>query len=181
MPDSDAWLIPGDRREAALARIHAAGIDVLRERGPKKFSLEEVARRAGCSRATVYRFVGSKRSLVDTLVALAAADVIAKVRKRTRGMQGRELVVESILAGVQAIRGDRTLGEFVKSPPAFDDNYFTHSDMLSGFASSLMDLGEEHKLGAEWIIRVVLSLITWPMDDPATERELVERYVGGAF
>lgn len=181
MPDSNAWLIPGDRREVALARIHAAGMDVLRERGPAKFSLEEVARRAGCSRATIYRFVGSKRALVDTLVALAAADVIAKVRKRTRGMRGRELVVESILAGVQAIRGDRTLGEFVKSPAAFDDRYFTHSDMLNGFASSLMELGDEHDLGAEWSIRVVLSLITWPMDDPATERELVERYVGVAF
>ncbi|WP_432807599.1 TetR/AcrR family transcriptional regulator [Nocardioides kribbensis] len=71
MPDSDAWLIPGSRREAALERIYAAGSDVLRERGPKKFSLEEVARRAGCSRATVYRFVGNKRSLVDTLVGLA--------------------------------------------------------------------------------------------------------------
>lgn len=181
MPDSDAWLIPGDRRETALAQIHAAGIDVLRERGPKRFSLEEVARRAGCSRATVYRFVGNKRALVDTLVALAAAEVTATVRKRTQGMSGRELVVESILAGVQAIRSDRTLGEFVKSPPTFDDNYFTHSGMVNGFARTLMDLGEEHDLGAEWTIRVVLSLITWPMGDPATERELVERYVGVAF
>lgn len=88
MPDSDAWLIPGSRREAALERIYAAGSDVLRERGPKKFSLEEVARRAGCSRATVYRFVGNKRSLVDTLVGLAATTVVEQVRTQTRGMQG---------------------------------------------------------------------------------------------
>jgi len=181
MPDSNAWLVPGDRREVALARIHSAGIEVLRERGPKKFSLEEVARRAGCSRATVYRFVGSRRAIVDTLVAMAAADVIASVRKRTEGMTGRELVVESILAGVQAIRSDRTLGEFVKSPPTFDDNYFMHSGMVSGFATTLMDLGEEHDLGAEWCIRVVLSLITWPVNDPALEREMVERYVGVGF
>ena len=170
MPDSDAWLIPGSRREAALERIYAAGSDVLRERGPKTFSLEEVARRAGCSRATVYRFVGNKRSLVDTLVGLAATTVVEQVRTQTRGMQGKQLVIESILAGVQAIRSDRTLAEFVKSPPAFDDTYFT-----------LMDLGEEHDLGAEWLIRVVLSMITWPVDDPTTERELIERYVGAAF
>lgn len=29
--------------------------------------------------------------------------------------------------------------------------------------------------------RVVISLITWPMDDPSTLRDLVERYVGVAF
>jgi hypothetical protein len=44
-----------------------------------------------------------------------------------------------------------------------------------------MDLGEEHDLGAEWLTRVVLSMITWPVDDPTTERELIERYVGAAF
>lgn len=181
MPDSDAWLIPGSRREAALERIYAAGSDVLRERGPKTFSLEEVARRAGCSRATVYRFVGNKRSLVDTLVGLAATTVVEQVRTQTRGMQGKQLVIESILAGVQAIRSDRTLAEFVRSPPAFDDTYFTHSEMLNRLAASLMDLGEEHDLGAEWLIRVVLSMITWPVDDPTAERELIERYVGAAF
>lgn len=181
MPDPDAWLIAGDRRSAALERIHAAGGDVLRERGPRSFSLDEVARRAGCSRATVYRFVGNKRSLIDTLVALAAVDVVDQVRSQTRGLHGRQLVVESISVGVRAIRSDRTLAEFVKSPPAFDDTYFTHSDMLKRLAASLLDLGEQHALGAEWIIRVVLSLITWPMDDPRTEREMIERYVGAAF
>jgi AcrR family transcriptional regulator len=160
---------------------HSWQCDVLRERGPKTFSLEEVARRAGCSRATVYRFVGNKRSLVDTLVGLAATTVVEQVRTQTRGMQGKQLVIESILAGVQAIRSDRTLAEFVKSPPAFDDTYFTHSEMLNRLAASLMDLGEEHDLGAEWLIRVVLSMITWPVDDPTTERELIERYVGAAF
>jgi len=76
MPDSDAWLIPGSRREAALERIYAAGSDVLRERGPKKFSLEEVARRAGCSRATV----GPYPRILDTVVDYAAVGSVAARR-----------------------------------------------------------------------------------------------------
>ncbi|MFD6161798.1 hypothetical protein ACFWF7_35485 [Nocardia sp. NPDC060256] len=33
----------------------------------------------------------------------------------------------------------------------------------------------------QWIVRVVLSLLFWPVPDPATERALVERFVEPNF
>lgn len=139
-------------REIALARIHAAGIDVLRERGPKRFSLEEVARKAGCSRATRYRFVGNKRALVDTLASLAATEVNTTVRERTQGMSGRELVVESI--------DRRGSSDPQRSHPGRVRQISAHLRRQlhqalghgQRFARTLMDLGEEHDLHAQWTI-----------------------------
>ena len=41
-------------------------------------------------------------------------------------------------------------------------------------------LGEQNPdpLAAQWLIRVFLALWCWPLKDPASERAIVERFLG---
>ncbi|WP_183095240.1 TetR/AcrR family transcriptional regulator, partial [Nocardioides stalactiti] len=101
MPANDDWLTGGNRREQAVAAIHAAARAELVERGIDRFSVERVATRAGCSRATLYRVVGGKGALLRTVLADGAARVADRVRVATEGLDGEARVVEAVLVAVE--------------------------------------------------------------------------------
>lgn len=59
-------------------RIEAAALELLRERGAG-FTVEELARRAGLSRASLYRQIGSKSALLERLAGGAPPDARARI------------------------------------------------------------------------------------------------------
>jgi AcrR family transcriptional regulator len=64
-PCADGERRPGRPRDArAGAAIVAAAVDVLADRGPSGFTVDEVAGRAGCGKATVYRRWPTRASLL---------------------------------------------------------------------------------------------------------------------
>lgn len=67
-PDAPSARVPVRRRERARERVLRAALEVLAERGMPGFTMEAVARRAGASKATVYRHWASQgRLLVDAM------------------------------------------------------------------------------------------------------------------
>jgi hypothetical protein len=52
---------------------------------------------------------------------------------------------------------------------------------LAGFATELTGLTDRDPQAALWVVRVVLSLLFWPVGDSATERQVVQRFVAPAF
>lgn len=176
------WLAGGDRRDLAVRRLVDAARELLIERGVDKFSAEAVAARAGCSRATLYRYVGGRTALIDAVVAEAAATVAERVEREVRDLRGSERVVEAILASVLAIRADPTLQEwFLGRRTARSDDYFSRSDAMAEMATRLTGIAQDHARGGDWVVRVVLSLLAWPGKDATVERELVVTYVAPAF
>ncbi|KRA29478.1 MULTISPECIES: TetR/AcrR family transcriptional regulator [unclassified Nocardioides] len=176
------WLAGGDRRELAVRRLVGSARELLVERGVEKFSAEAVAARAGCSRATLYRYVGGRTALIDAVVAEAAATVAERVEREVHGLRGSERVVEAILASVLAIRADRTLQEwFLGRRTARSDEYFSRSGAMAQLATRLTGMAQDHPHGGDWVVRVVLSLLAWPGQDPDVERDLVVTYVAPAF
>ena len=67
----------------------------MARRGIAKTTVEDVAREAGLSRATVYRtFPGGRDELVDATVAWATLDFFAKLYDRIQGAASLEEVME---------------------------------------------------------------------------------------
>lgn len=179
--ERDDWLTGGNRRALAVERITAAATELFVERGFDQVGVHDIAERAGCSRATLYRYVGGKPALVSAVVASAAAAVAEEVTRAVQHLVGPARVVEAILTAVAAVRADATLSDwFAHTRTAAADDYLASSPDLSRVATALTGTAED-EAGGQWIVRVVLTLLAWPAADTRMERQLVQRFVAPAF
>ncbi len=177
----DDWLVGGDRRKIAAERIYAAATDMITHKGPDAFDIDTLAKRVHCSRATVYRYVGGKAEIRDAVVARAGARIIESVRQTVDKMSGPERVVTAILLALKRIRAD-PLGQLMISSIRADEMVsLTGSPSLASFATDLTGLTDRDPQAALWVVRVVLSLMYWPVGDDEAEHQLVQRFVAPAF
>lgn len=86
-------------------RLIEATEEVIAEVGPLAVRVDEVARRAGCSRATVYRYVADKDELVRE-VLVGRSEAIAKRLEGRLDDDGdpADWIVEGLLAHAEAVR-----------------------------------------------------------------------------
>ncbi|MEU2257892.1 helix-turn-helix domain-containing protein [Nocardia xishanensis] len=181
MPGQPDWLAGGDRRALAVERIHAAAADLIARDGMAGLSIERVATRAGCSRATVYRYVGGKSELREAVLAAATARIGETIAAAIAGTTGAERVAAAILAALEAVRADRVAIAFLNgAAPREIERFLTGNPRLAQAASTLTATGDDPTAG-QWTVRVVLSLLVWPAGDYAAERSLVERFVVPVF
>lgn len=89
------------------ARLVAATADVIAEHGPFAVRVDEVARRAGCSRATVYRYVADKDELVRE-VLVGRANEIAEMLEADldERAEAADWIVEGLLRHADAVRAE---------------------------------------------------------------------------
>jgi hypothetical protein len=59
--------------------------------------------------------------------------------------------------------------------------WLTESPIVAGFATDLNGLTDDDTEAAQWIVRIVISLLYWPVDGADTEHRVVERFVLPAF
>ncbi|MDV6270240.1 TetR/AcrR family transcriptional regulator [Rhodococcus globerulus] len=97
-PKGADWLAGGNRHELAVERIYAAAAELILERGFQRISVDEVAERAGCSRATLYRYVGGKKAIQDGVISRAVEAVALEVSAAVEPLEGEQRVVEAVLA-----------------------------------------------------------------------------------
>ncbi|MFI4992793.1 MAG: TetR/AcrR family transcriptional regulator [Solirubrobacterales bacterium] len=102
-------------------RVAAAALDEFAEHGIRRTSMEDVARRAGVSRMTVFRRFTSKQRLVEIVIA----------REVNRGMQELDLLWE----GAQTLEdrlvaGFEFAGRYVRGHPLFDRLLRSEPDVL---------------------------------------------------
>jgi AcrR family transcriptional regulator len=171
------WLAGGNRRELATERIFAAAAELIREQGFDRFSADDVASRAGCSRATLYRYVGGKSAIREGLLSRGAASVASQVAAAVESLRGDERIVESILVAVDAIRADAAMSHGLAAARANGiDEYLVSSPLLPRTALELAGLDPEGQQ-SQWVVRIVLMLLAWPLADRAAERRMVESFV----
>jgi AcrR family transcriptional regulator len=180
MPRDD-WLVGGDRREIAAERIYDAATDLMTREGPGALDIDTLASRVHCSRATIYRYVGGKAEIRDAVLARAGARIIESVRQAVQKLSGPERVITAITVALKLIRSD-PLGQLMfTSGRAADIVSLTASPLLAGFASELTGLTDRDPEAAMWVVRVVLSLLYWPVGDSRFEHQMLERFVAPAF
>lgn len=79
----------------------------MRRHGPLAVRVEEVARQAGCSRATVYRHVADKDELVREVLARFARARAERMRPvLARIADPAERIAEGVQRTVEAVRGE---------------------------------------------------------------------------
>jgi AcrR family transcriptional regulator len=95
-------------------RVLVAARECVERYGLAKTAMEDVAKVAGVSRPTVYRYLGDRNNLVRTLILDRAQSIIADVRQviaAQTSLEGR--IVEGILRLVDLSRNDPYLGALV--------------------------------------------------------------------
>jgi AcrR family transcriptional regulator len=180
MPRDD-WLVGGDRRSIAAERIYDAATELITRDGPDAFDIDTLAARVHCSRATVYRYAGGKAQIRDAVVARSAARIVERVRAAVQDLDGPERVVTAITVALRLIRADPLGRPMFSSVRANDVVWLTGSPLLARFATELTGLTERDPQAALWVVRVVMSLLYWPVGDDAAELEVVRRFVAPAF
>lgn len=176
------WLVGGDRRTAGAERIYAAATELVLRDGLDALDIDVLADRVHCSRATIYRHAGGKAEIRDVVLARAAARIVDTVRQAVAGRSGADRVVAAIAAALQRIRAD-PLGQLMVGSVRGTQEMtrLAASPMVAGFARDLGGLSEGDRQAAQWVVRVVLSLLCWPIDDAVSEQQILERFVAPAF
>ncbi|BAW04697.1 TetR family transcriptional regulator [Nocardia seriolae] len=171
------WLAGGVRRSVASDRIVGVATELFQARGFDHVGMDEVAGAVGCSRATLYRHFPGKAALFDAVMAKSAMRVAERVTAAVRRYDGSRRIVEAILASVAAVRSDPVLAKgFAGSRAGGSDGAFASSPELGRIATLLTGIAPDDE-AAQWIVRMVLTLLTWPLADAASERRMVERFI----
>jgi AcrR family transcriptional regulator len=174
------WLFDDGRRAVASERLYAAAAELIERHGFDGFSIDALAARVHCSRATIYRYAGGKAQIRDAVLARSATRIVDVVRASVEGLTGAERVLTAIEVAVAQIRSDPAGQLFVDSAKAGGATWLTESPAVTDFATELTGLADDPR-AAKWIVRLVLSLLFWPDTDAHAEHVMLERYVAPAF
>jgi AcrR family transcriptional regulator len=171
------WL--GDERtRAAAERILDAAAALFVERGVAGVGMGEIARAAGCSRATLYRYFADRHELQVAFVHREARRVGALVAAEAADARDpADRVTTAVLAAVRHVREAPTLAAWFR---AGDVAMTAELAQSSAVIESLGLAVVADPLAARWLVRIIVSLLTVPGRDEADERELVERFVAPA-
>jgi AcrR family transcriptional regulator len=172
------WLAGGDRTELATERIYAAAAESAALHGLDRLSIDDIAARVGCSRATVYRHVGGKRQLRDGVLARSIARIGAEVAAVVDGLDGEERIARAVLVSLDTIRTDPVAAGLLAGAPVARS--LLDSPRLAATATALAGLRVDDEVAPEWVVRVVLALLYWPMPREG-EEAVVRRFVAAVL
>ena len=89
------------------ARLLAATAEVIAEHGPLAVRVDDVARRAGCSRATVYRYVADKDELVREVLVGRSNEIAARLESEIDDDgDPADWIVEGLLRHAEAVQAE---------------------------------------------------------------------------
>lgn len=181
--------MPGDDTEG---RILAAVLGCLARYGLGKTTLDDVAREAGCARATVYRYFPGKRALIAAAVGREGARVTHVIEAAGRASPSLEdAVVAMMLAAARELTEHAALQRVLAEEPevvlpfvTFDAGSRFLTEAGAVFAPTLAAHLPTTRAAraAEWCTRVLLAYLAPPsvrvsMVDEDAVRDLARRYV----
>ncbi|KLO45194.1 TetR family transcriptional regulator [Mycobacterium nebraskense] len=179
------WL-GAHRTEAAADRILDAAEQLYTERDQASIGMNEIARAAGCSRATLYRYFENREALRTAYVNREARRLSRAIKEQIGGIDDpRERLVASITATLRMVRGSRALASwFAISRPPIGAEVAGQSEVITALAAAFVgSLGPEDEdpavveRRARWMVRVITSLLQFPGRDDADERAMIEEFV----
>jgi AcrR family transcriptional regulator len=172
------WLAT-ERSELGAERILDAAARLFVDQGIGRPGMEDIARAAGCSRATVYRYFENKQALLRAFVHREARDVTEQVaRQLARDANRRDVVVEAVVATLAAIRARPYLEPWYSGGATDLLEVFRESPVIAALASTFLSPGGEPDADlGRWLLRVVMSFLREPGESPDDEERLIERFL----
>ncbi len=173
------WLSDDRSRVAAEKILDAAG-ELFADSagnggGIGAVSMGDVARGAGCSRATLYRYFADRHELHVAYVhreARRVGELVAADAARVRDPQKQ--LVTAVLSALRRVRDTPSLAAwFAGGDAAATAELAQSSPVIEALGRGV---GAD-PLAARWMVRVIVSLLIAPGRDAAEERAMVERFV----
>lgn len=177
------WL-SSRRNEAAVDRILDAAEELYTVRDSGSIGMNEIARAAGCSRATLYRYFENREALRTAYVHRETHRLGREILARTGGIEdAHERLIASILVTLRMVRESPALASwFATSRPPVGGELAGQSDVIAALAAAFL-----HSLGADdpaiverrarWVVRVIVSMLMYPGRDDNEERAMIEEFV----
>jgi len=178
-----AWL-SDQRGELAAEKILDAAEKLFAQQDPASVGMNEIARAAGCSRATLYRYFESRDALHTAYVHRWANALYHELTRRLAGIDDPATrLVAGITESLALVRGNPALASwFAETGPPIGAAMAAQSDvitvMVASFLSAL-DTEDNDAVAqrARWVVRVVTSMLSFPGHDADDEREMLTQFV----
>jgi len=170
-------------------RLLLATYSCIAERGLGATSLEDAARAAGVSRATLYRyFPGGREELLGAVITWETLRFFQRLAEAVADAPDLEtLLCDGMLFAHRAIAEHQVLQRILGTEPELLTPqltvdaprviYLLRSFFLGRFAGYELPAGLSHEEAADYVARMVLSFIAspgrWDLSDPGQVRELV--------
>jgi AcrR family transcriptional regulator len=174
------WLTD-DRTELAAQRILDAAGRLFADRGLSGPGMDEIARAAGCSRATVYRYFENRNALQTAFAQRELTEITTTTLLALEGTLDRDRrIVLGILGIVRELRARNHLHTwYVGSDVTLTAEIVDRSDVVRDLVAGALareSLPSDEEL-ARWIIRIMHSLLVAPGLDDAEEEAMIRRFV----
>lgn len=189
--------MPADSPDDVRQRIVEATYACVARWGMSKTTVEDAAREAGLSRATVYRyFPGGREELMGAVVAWEHARFFTRLYEEVHAAESLEEVMErGLLFAHRAVEEHEVLQRVLQTEPELLLPTLTveATGTQALIAAFLIPYLERHPLApgvdvveaADFLARMVLSFISspgrWDLDDPAQVARLVRAELLGGI
>lgn len=174
-----SWLAT-ERSELGAERILDAAAQLFAGEGIGRPGMADIARAAGCSRATVYRYFENKQELLRAFVHREARDITAQVAGELADVSDRrDLLVAAVSATLAAVRARSHLEPWYAAGATDLVEVFRESPVITALTSAFLTPGAEEPDAdlARWVLRIVMSFLREPGATLDEERRLVERFL----
>ena len=180
-----AWLRE-EQADLAAEKILEGAARAFVELGVSQAGMSEIAKHAGCSRGTLYRYFKNRHELHLAFVDQRAMRLVAELRAELAEiLDPDERLTEYIVRSVQKVRRSPAMAAwFEPGESGMAARMSRASEVIdrlaNAFVSNLVGAKQETPsslLRARWMVRVIVSLLTMPGDNEAQERALITRFV----
>jgi AcrR family transcriptional regulator len=168
-----------------------AARDVFEEYGARRANVDDVARKAGISRSTLYRRFPNKESLLAAVIDRETSAFLDELDRVAQDLPPQEAVIECFVRGMAMMREIPVLGrlaqtepEMITGIPGRGPAVLEHSDRI---ARTLRRSGarmpdDELHVVAELLLRLASTFLLDPggrldVNDPHAVRDYAKRYL----
>jgi AcrR family transcriptional regulator len=182
-----------DDRSSTRVRIVDATLACIARQGLGKTTVDDIAKEAKFSRATLYRtFPGGKEAIAAAVVETEVARLFSSLAVAMgEATDLEDVLVAGMVEAAQRLGAHRALGYLLAHEPGvilprltfadLDQILFAAGDFAAPFFARWLSPDEASR-AAEWAVRIVLAYLADPapdtdLADPADTRALVRRFV----
>lgn len=179
---SGDWLAT-DRADLAAERILDAAAELFAEHGVTAVGMGDIAKAAGCSRATLYRYFDNRQAVRIAFVHRETRRIVASLVDQVRDIADpADRVIAAMLGAVREVRADPLLiAWFRPGDSGAASRISQDSDVIESLAAAMftdIDLSEPDRSRlARWLTRIIVSLLATPGRDEADEHAMLRDFV----